>query len=87
MTDHAKELETIIEAIKVVPGAELTEKAVYMMEECAAEIRRLQDVEKRYEYLRKLNVPQFEDLYIRCLHEDLNFDDFVLQLANGEVIL
>lgn len=87
MTDHAKELETIIEAIKVVPGAELTETAIYMMEECAAEIRRLQDFKKRFEYIRALNLQKYSVLYERCLKEDLRYDDFVLKLANGEAIL
>ena len=86
MIDHAKDLEDMAEHEFCSNGFYSAQNGM-ILQSAAAEIRRLQDVEKRYEYLRKLNVPQFEDLYIRCLHEDLSFDDFVLKLANGEAVL
>lgn len=90
MTDHAKELERLAEIKYFDPyegGTNIHLGRDSVLVDAAAEIRRLQDFKKCFEYVRALNLQQYSVLYERCLKEDLRYDDFVLKLANGEEVL
>jgi hypothetical protein len=48
-------------------------------------ITELEGAERRYEYVRRLNVPQFKALFVRCLHGE-RFDDVVDLMSNAPII-
>lgn len=45
--------------------------------QAADEIERLQKVKIRYEYMRKLNVPDFQKIYIHNITDNVRFDDYI----------
>lgn len=60
-------------AVMAGEGIDNTERA----EKAEAEAAALQKKASRYEYLRTLNVPQFQALFVKSLETDTPFDDLV----------
>lgn len=65
---------------------ETTQAALDTVASHVQAIRQRDAAVARYEYLRRLNVPQFQDLFVRCLKGE-RFDDMVdaaIDAARGE---
>lgn len=48
----------------------------------AERITQLEQVERRYEYMRKLNVPQFAKIYMQNIAGEMRFDELIDSLIN-----
>jgi hypothetical protein len=58
-------------------GADLVNRAADEIERLQAKVSELEKQSARYEYMRRLNVPEFTALYKRNIRGEGRFDDLV----------